>query len=138
TNNGVNWTELNNGLINKYVLTLSIIDSNIFAGIMGRGIYKAKLTNLNLNIVEDVPTNPSNKIIISPNPSYDIITIQRINTAQAKLIISNLMGEIIYQVIFESGETEKEFLTSDLSTGAYFIKIIDYTGKVETGNFIKY
>ncbi|TAL69013.1 MAG: hypothetical protein EPN82_08350 [Bacteroidetes bacterium] len=138
TNNGINWIELNVGLKNKYILTLSIIDSNIFAGTDGRGIYKEKLSNLNLNLVENNPINSGNKIVITPNPSFDKITIRRENTKQAILIITNLIGEMIFQNHFYSGDNEKIIPTAELAFGPYFIKIIYHDGKVEFGNFIKF
>lgn len=39
TNNGVNWTPINNGVISNYVMSLTTVGTNIFAGTYGGGIY---------------------------------------------------------------------------------------------------
>ena len=53
TNNGTSWAPVNNGLINPNVLTLTVKDSNIFAGTAGSGLFISNNNGTSWSAIND-------------------------------------------------------------------------------------
>jgi ligand-binding sensor domain-containing protein len=57
SNNGTNWTAVNNGLTHQYVYTLAVLDTNLFAGTQGGGVFLTTNNGTNWNAVNNGLTN---------------------------------------------------------------------------------
>jgi hypothetical protein len=95
------------------------------------GVYGGPLSNL-LPVCSDFETFVSKtdaenfKIIISPNPAYDYITVdvRNIKSASVNLILTNSLGETLYESEFKNGNQNvpaMELNISNLKNGIYFI-----------------
>ncbi|HZV71299.1 MAG TPA: T9SS type A sorting domain-containing protein [Saprospiraceae bacterium] len=70
--NGDTWTDANNGLEDRQVLSSIIIDTDIYIGTQG-GIWKRPLSELTLSVTSDPERKLS--ISVSPNPVKDFLNI---------------------------------------------------------------
>lgn len=73
-----------------------------------------------------------NKILITPNPIYDVFTIELENEILDKVVIYNDLGQQV-KLIYSN-----EVNISNLNTGVYYIKITCKSGKFATKKIIKY
>jgi len=87
-----------------------------------------------------VENENSNKILLYPNPTDDILMIKGQGNAQKlSLIVSSVTGEMLLKESFEdSDDFLQKISLASLGTGIYFIKIFNneyiYSSKVVVGN----
>jgi hypothetical protein len=68
TNNGTNWTEINNGLTNTYVNAIVVSGANLFAATIGGGVFRSTNFGTNWSTVNSGLTNNNVfAIAVSPN-----------------------------------------------------------------------
>ncbi len=127
-NSLTDWVTYETGLPNVQVneLEISYINNKLWAATYGRGLWQSDLyTPVG---VDEHEVNEN--VLIFPNPSSGLFTLQLQNAEVAKLEIYNVIGEKVYETKITSLQT-----TIDLkaySKGIYFAEII--TGK---GNCVK-
>ena len=127
SDNGANWTAVNNGLTNTNVHSLAISGTNIFAGTDGGGVWKRPLSEL--NGIKEISSNKHN-IVIYPNPNKGKFTIAQ--TGNIKSIeIYNVMGEIVYK----SRTSNTKIDISAQPKGIYFVKV-DNGKKIHVEKFV--
>ncbi|HOY32199.1 MAG TPA: T9SS type A sorting domain-containing protein [Bacteroidales bacterium] len=133
TNGGANWVQINTGLTNLYIHSLTIDNNNsVYAGSINL-IFK------NDSIIPlPIPTNTQNFLLeqtfnLYPNPASDKIEVESINIACIEIL--NLQGLIIQKSY--TPKTNTTFDISNLSSGVYIIKAITEKGIIITKNFIK-
>ena len=59
TNNGIDWTDVNEGLTNKYVTCFAMADNNLFAGFYYGGFYLCTNNGTSWTAVNNGPTDLS-------------------------------------------------------------------------------
>ncbi len=134
--NGLNWIQKNEGLDTLYIQSLLISNDYIFAGSMGKGVYRRSLSEI-VNVKQTSEILPSEHSLRQnyPNPfnpvtniSFDIAV-----TGNTKLIVFDVSGKIIAELVNEilsPGTYLYSFHTSSLPSGVYFYKL-------EVGNYIQ-
>ena len=81
-------------------------------------------------MLESNENNYENNFLISPNPTWDFITIQLKNSEKEEIQIYNSIGQLVNEI---SVSNNSKIDVSDLSNGIYFIKSKNY----QTIKFIK-
>ncbi len=90
------------------------------------------LTHAFRNLTVDVPQlEVESDIIIYPNPTSNIFTINLKNDILKRAIIFNRLGQQVKEV------TTREVNISDLPSGIYFVKISSQSGKVAIKKVVK-
>jgi photosystem II stability/assembly factor-like uncharacterized protein len=127
---GLNWTEMNEGLNNKIVNCISISPDSDFllCGTQGNAIYKSDISFVGVEVDRNKDTKFLN---IFPVPAKDKICIN-INYDFESIEVYNIKGEL--QII----SYETEFPISEFPSGIYFVIIhLANEHKTKTGKFIK-
>lgn len=134
--NGLSWVQKNEGLDTLNVRTLLISNDYLFAGTIGKGVYRRGLSEI-VNVKQTSEILPSEHSLRQnyPNPfnpvtniSFDIAV-----TGNTKLIVFDVSGKIIAELVNEilsPGTYNYSFHTSSLPSGVYFYKL-------EVGNYIQ-
>lgn len=127
--NGGSWISGNNGLnSNPIILSICILNNNIFFGQVGNKIWKANMNTIGVkNISNEIPAefnlsqnypnpfNPTTKI------KFDIIKSDKV-----KLIVYDILGKVrttLVDEVLTSGSYETDFDGSNLASGVYFYKL---------------
>ncbi len=127
---GLNWTEMNEGLNNKTVNCMSISPGSDFllCGTHGDAIFKADISFVGAGVAGNIETKSLN---IFPVPAKDKVYIN-INYEFESIEIYNINGEL--QIISH----QKEVVISELSRGIYFVAVVLANGrKIETKKIVK-
>lgn len=136
SNNGIEFTQIatidGNGNSNS-IKNYKFLDSNPSNGF---NYYRLKQTDYNgyyfySNIISIENAN-SATVLVYPNPSKDIVTID-ISENFESLRIYNMLGEVVYENV--SSQTKFQF--NPIADGIYVIKGITTEGKEITTRFIK-
>lgn len=127
--NGLNWIQKNEGLDTLYIQSLLISNDYIFAGSMGKGVYRRSLSEI-VNVKQTSEILPSEHSLRQnyPNPfnpvtniSFDIAV-----TGNTKLIVFDVSGKIIAELVNEilsPGTYLYSFDAATLPSGVYFYKL---------------
>ncbi|HMQ77933.1 MAG TPA: T9SS type A sorting domain-containing protein [Ignavibacteria bacterium] len=124
--NGVSWTQRNEGLGNITIHSLRIVNNYLFAGASANGVYRRQIGNLvglitksnempeNTSLYQNYPNpfNPSTTIMFSIAKN-ELVTLAIYNSAGQKV-------RILTNDHFEPGSYEIEWDASGLSSGVYF------------------
>lgn len=124
--NGVSWTQRNEGLGNITIHSLRIANNYLFAGASANGVYRRQIGNLvglitksneipeNTSLYQNYPNpfNPSTTIMFSIAKN-ELVTLAIYNSAGQKV-------RILTNDHFEPGSYEIEWDASGLSSGVYF------------------
>jgi hypothetical protein len=136
TDNGVNWTSINQGLIDLSVRSLAISDSIVYLGTSNHGVWRRSLNEVLSGINNNV-SNPV-QVIIYPNPVRnisDVVLNSAFKVANAELKIYNLFGEVCrsYSGIKSNCLTIEK---GNLHTGIYFYKLSQSNKVISEGKLI--
>lgn len=124
-NNPANFT----GLMLK-LKTESIYNRLVFRSAHQPDSAKFPTLTINYSLMGTDEMSPENYFSVFPNPSGNNFFITRNSELNdASLGIYNASGDKIFLDRFSNGESRKEIHLKDVSTGIYFIKIIDGTGQ---------
>ncbi|MBN2681951.1 MAG: T9SS type A sorting domain-containing protein [Bacteroidales bacterium] len=116
-NFGQNWYQSNDGLINKNVSSLEILNDTLYAGTYGNGVWKQSINDLNLQSPEYKPINIEDKIFPNPASLY-LFVFPKSNEEYYQII--DLMGNIVLEGDFKSGN---KINISTLNNGMYLLNI---------------
>lgn len=120
------WVPLNNGLANVRVSQLKwrSSDNTLLAATHGRGMFTANTSNL----VTSVRTKlADNAIAVFPNPATDFININANNLKLTKVVITNLLGQTVYQSEIKN-QSELKIATSEFNSGIYLVNLTTESG----------
>lgn len=76
------------------------------------------------NVVSTEDQTYEQNVIVYPNPTNDLLTIDAINTSFSKIEIFNLEGRIVLSSDFSQGETNVRLSLASLNPGYYVVKIL--------------
>ncbi len=127
TNNGNNWTPIDNGLIDRDVYALAISGDYLYASVMGGGVWKRSLDE-----VIGVPNVEEVSIELYPNPARDYFEVNAGNSAFIKLY-DQLGREVLSQRT--SGKTTVQM--DHFPEGIYVVKVIVDNEVVATSKIVK-
>jgi len=135
TNNGRNWTQVNNGLTCTYVNALAVSGTNIFAGTYRSGVWKRPLSEFTTDVSKEIKGLPQEFTLFQnhPNPfnPNTVISYSLPSDSKVKLIVYNTLGQkvkILENEFKNAGNYSVTFNASELPSGIYFYKL-------ETGQF---
>jgi len=124
------WTPVNmDSLPNGEIISISVIGTELFAGISQKGIWSRSLSEIS-DIIDKQPQVPSNFLLYQnyPNPfnpttviSYSIPTASNV-----KLIVYNSLGQtvrILENAYKQVGNYSVNFNAANLPSGIYFYKL---------------
>lgn len=122
TDYGDTWTDISEGLTEYDIETIIIKDNYIFAGTNSGLIFRAKLSDL----ITDVIENEQNiNTIITPNPANDLLIINSVNSIGKEISIYDMLGNKLKTFKQEGSETRINI--ESLSIGIYIIRIGEIT-----------
>src|SRR3989339_298937 len=123
TDNGESWTEINSGMTNTCIGNLAIKDDYIFAS-TAIGVFKAKLSDFELNDIEEKPVTNSDGFYISPNPADDYISINLQDIARKTDFVRlfDYYGNMVYEKN-NINENNFKFNISKLASSMYMLQI---------------
>jgi hypothetical protein len=136
TNNGDNWVTVNEGLMesmmdaSSVVQSLAIIDSDLYAGTRGDGVWRRPLSEM-ITAVKGVSKELPVMFSLEhnyPNPfnSSTLIEFSLLKTEKVKIEIFNALGQKVKVLInktMPAGFHEVELNVIDLPSGLYVYKI---------------
>jgi photosystem II stability/assembly factor-like uncharacterized protein len=107
TDSGANWNSISNGLNGASIYSLSVSDSNIFAGTWGSGVWKRSLSEV-VGIKEIINYYYYYNLSIYPNPASDncnlIVPDDFLYEKNLTLIIYDNSGKLIQQKTLEMND----------------------------------
>ncbi len=139
-NSGRTWSNVSLGLSNQaqtYVYSLAVVDTFIFVGTWGYGVWRRPLSDFGISSVAQTPNTPSPQIQIFPNPfsQFAQITFTSPSAGYADVSIANMLGAQVAQLFSgELDEGEHSFLWSNptgLPDGTYEC-LVRMNGQVQT------
>lgn len=113
------------------------------SGITGNQYYRVRNIDIDnkykyTGIIRVQKNSSSDVLKLYPSPVNDMLFIQHKNqTRQAKIIIVNTAGNIVYQTLSQPGSYQTSINLSHLSKGIYFVKYDDNENMVQTSRFLK-
>ncbi len=128
SNVGQNWLPLISGLSAK-TNSLFSIDTVLFAGTSGDGVYKINLSTVGINNNSEVNLKEFQLFQNYPNPFNPITKIEFELTKQSSisLIVYNIRGETVKELIKNylknQGKHTFDFDRSNLPSGVYFYEL---------------
>jgi hypothetical protein len=124
-NKGNSWYKINSGLTATQVQSFAVIGDNIFAGTWGGGVFRAKISDLELlDVSNNVYTNK--EFYLSPNPANDFIEIHNCglsnsNDLSSQINIYNILGTLM-RTESPNGESNIRINVSNFAPGIYYLK----------------
>jgi len=134
TDDGISWTAVNNGLSNTFISELTIIGSDIYAGITHGGVWKAALSDFNL--ITSTESLKDHGIEIYPGIVKDKMSISSPELQNnARISIYNLYGKVVYSSSISGSFTEIDM--NSYIPGVYIVKIDIHRNTVLTRTIVK-
>lgn len=129
TNNGTNWTSVNNGLTNYNIYTLAVSGTNLFAGTYGAGVWIRPLAELT-DVTTEVNNLPREFTLSQnyPNPFNPVTAINYsiAKEGNVKLTIYNSIGSKVATIVNDykpAGNYSVQFNGSNLASGIYLYRL---------------
>ena len=115
------WQAFSNNLPNVrvYELEVNSVDSKLYAGTYGRGLWRSDLYNPALSIAEEIYNNLS----IYPNPVNDKLNFSWDKNDKATIRVFDINGKLVNYANDVSLLEGYQMNMSSLATGMYFVKI---------------
>jgi photosystem II stability/assembly factor-like uncharacterized protein len=132
TNMGQTWTQINTGLVGAAlnITTLFTDGEYIYAGTMGRGIWKRPLSQLITSVVDNSASYPASFRLSQnyPNPFNPTTKINYSipHSEFVSLKVFNVLGEEVADLVNEykpAGKYTIEFNGSNFSSGVYLFRL---------------
>ncbi len=142
TDGGENWPLLNSGLTNKYILSLTMNKNGyLFAGSDTSGVFRSVnpvVTGIEKNTITDRAFRLEQNY---PNPFNPVttITFQLAETNEVKLIIYNLLGQKVKELLkgkIEAGLHNVTLDASGFSSGVYYYQLTTSSGYIQTKKMV--
>jgi hypothetical protein len=128
-NNGISWTQRNEGLGNITIHSLRVVNNFIFAGASANGVYRRQIGNI-VGVTPSSNQSPAEFSLSQnyPNPFNPSTTIKFsvANQENVKLTIFNETGKMITTLVnknFNPGSYEIKWDASGQSSGVYFYTV---------------
>jgi len=131
------WTAYSSGLPNVIVNELEIhyTTQKLRAATYGRGIWESPLEQQVITNLPEVAQYVQQKeVLVYPNPSRSIVTVNWSNQNNYELSIYNAIGKLMLQQQTDNGA---EIQLSEFPTGIYFFHLRNQQGKLEVLKVIK-
>ena len=130
TNNGASWNDVSKGLANTDVLSLTVSNSDLFAGTNGSGVWKRPLSEL-VTAVENGHNNIPNNFELKqnyPNPFNPSTNIDFAipQSSFVNLKVYDILGREAATLVNEekpAGNYQIEFNAANHPSGIYFYKL---------------
>lgn len=127
-NNGLNWSQINDGLGSIGIYSLYIFNNYIFAGASVNGVYRRPLSELTgISAVETPRGFSLSQNYPNPFNSSSKINFRIAKQGNIKIAVYDIAGKeimIIVNQTFQPGLYETYFDGSQLTSGVYFYKLI--------------
>ena len=128
TDNGANWTVFNSGLMNTEIHSLAVIDSNIFAGTYGGGVWRRPLSETTAAIDHRPQRETFNCHIRSPGYTSSFVTIAFSLPHFERVTVTtyDLTGRTVAVLVNKclgSGSHRITWNTQYIPSGCYTIKL---------------
>jgi len=121
-NNGTNWFDIDNGLVNN-VRSLTVSDEFLYAATVYDGIWRRPLAEIPTSIDQSKSSNLLFQIF--PNPSKDgIFQIENISINKTEISIYDVNSKLLYKT-YISGKEIKQIDLSDKTKGVYFVRLLN-------------
>ena len=129
TNSGTSWTEINEGLTDSTILSITINGPYLFAGTDSTGVWRRPLSDfIPSSVPENAPVNFTNNLQVFPNPASDDLQIMGRQTGEVHLF--DLLGrEVLTPTPLVNGEGTLD--VSHIESGMYFVRSGNESVKVE-------
>ena len=130
TNNGTNWTAVNNGLTSTYIYSLAVSGTDLIAGTGGGGVWRRPLSEIISveNISSEVPEQ-FNLEQNYPNPFNPVTNLEFgiSDLGFVSLKVYDILGKEIITLVNEKlnpGNYKVEFDGSGLTSGVYLYRLV--------------
>ncbi len=128
SNNGLNWSQINDGLGSMGIYSLYIFNNYIFAGASVNGVYRRPLGELTgISTVETSRGFSLSQNYPNPFNSSSKINFRIAKQGNIKIAVYDISGKeimILVNQTFQPGLYETYFDGSQLTSGVYFYKLI--------------
>jgi photosystem II stability/assembly factor-like uncharacterized protein len=130
SNNGTNWTQINDGLpSNLFVYSILVIGTDVLAGTAGAGIWKRPLSEI-VNVSKEINDLPKEYTLSQnyPNPfnPNTVISYSLSSASNVKVIVYNILGQtvrVLENGVKNSGIYSINFNASGLPGGIYYYRL---------------
>jgi Secretion system C-terminal sorting domain len=126
---GTDWSDIGDGLTNHVIRSVSVLDSDIFAGTVGGGVWRRPLSEM-VTGIQHSPSIPARFVLYQnyPNPFNPSTTIryQLSMNSFVTLKIYDVLGREVRRLIGERQPAGMHTLTFDaanLPSGVYFYRL---------------
>jgi photosystem II stability/assembly factor-like uncharacterized protein len=130
SDNGVTWTDIEEGLSNNIIIVIAAGSTDLFVGTGGRGVWRRSLSQMPSSTERGLLTERfSNAVQIHPNPVvFSGMICYRLNErASVSITIYDPLGHIVahpvVDVMQEVGEHQIPLPTDDLAAGVYLCSV---------------
>ncbi len=130
TNSGTSWTQVNSDLPGAPVQALAVLDTNLFAGTLGGGVWRRPLSEM-ITAVTDNGNNLPMRFSLSqnyPNPFNPTtnLSFSLPSRSFVSLKVFDLLGREVATIVSEemsAGNYSRQWNAANMSSGAYFYRL---------------
>jgi hypothetical protein len=117
---GQNWSLLVDGLINRNISALTILNDTLYAGTNGNGIWKYDLKDITVPVSEHF--YPDEELVVMPNPAFEWISI--LPATRDDLILEIQIVDILGRNIrFSVTDSKNQISVAEIPEGTYFVVV---------------
>jgi len=117
----IHWYSFNDGLPSLSVNDLAYDDEYIYAGLTFYGVWRRKISDLEISSTETIPDHKSYQFFPNPTSTYLEVTNTLMNADNLDYLLTDVTGRIIK--IDKIPDTNFKIDVSELPNGIYFIMI---------------
>ena len=129
------WKTFSNNLPNVIISELEInyVDSKIYAGTYGRGLWRSNLYDETLGFADNVKST----LQIYPNPASDEFTLTLDSSNDVSIKIFDSLGKLVHYTAKANLNNAYKIDISSLTSGIYFVRINGYLGEITKKLIVK-